>query len=154
MGLIRLLRDMIFRPRALQTGMLCLREGPQGTEVLLVRTLDSGRWIIPKGWPMDGKSLAEAAEIEAWEEAGAIGDLQPGEVARIPSNKRRDGGLEVPTDLVIYCMTNTRLVDDYPEAGKRQRQMLPLAEAARRADVEALAEVIRDLMLAPGRESR
>ncbi|RRH78472.1 NUDIX domain-containing protein [Falsigemmobacter faecalis] len=139
------LRGMIFRPRALQTGVICLREGPQGPEVLLVRTLDTGRWIIPKGWPMDGKTLAEAAEIEAWEEAGATGRMMPGEFARIPSNKRRNDGLEVPTDLAIFVMTDTQLTEDYPEAGRRERQMWPIDLAARRADVEALGEVIGTL---------
>lgn len=139
------LRGVIFRPRALQTGVICLREGPEGYEVLLVRTLDTGRWIIPKGWPMDGKTLAEAAEIEAWEEAGAKGRMMPEEFARIPSNKRRNGGLEVPTDLAIFVMTGTELLDDYPEAGKRERRMWPIDLAARRADVDALGEVITAL---------
>jgi len=139
------LRGMIFRPRALQTGAICLREGAEGLEVLLVRTLDTGRWIIPKGWPMDGKTLAEAAEIEAWEEAGARGRMMPEEFARIPSNKRRSGGLEVPTDLAIFVMIGTELVDDYPEAGKRERRMWPIDLAARRADVDALGEVIAAL---------
>lgn len=139
------LRGMIFRPRALQTGVICLREGPQGFEVLLVRTLDTGRWIIPKGWPMDGKTLGEAAEIEAWEEAGATGRMIPEEFARIPSNKRRNDGLEVPTDLAIFVMTATELTDDYPEAGKRERKMWPIDLAVRRADVEALGEVIGQL---------
>lgn len=139
------LRGMIFRPRALQTGVICLREGAEGFEVLLVRTLDTGRWIIPKGWPMDGKTLAEAAEIEAWEEAGAKGRMMPEEFARIPSNKRRSGGLEVPTDLAIFVMIGTELVDDYPEAGKRERRMWPIDLAARRADVDALGEVIAAL---------
>ena len=140
---------MIFRPRALQTGALCLREGPEGTEVLLVRSLDSGRWIIPKGWPMDGRTLSEAAAIEAWEEAGARGRISAVEFARIPSNKRRSGGLEVPTDLAIFVMTGTELSDDYPEAHKRERRMWPIDLAARRADVEALGEVIAALAALP-----
>lgn len=146
MGLIGLLKGMIFRPPALQVGMLCTRETAQGTEVLLVRTLDTGRWILPKGWPMDGKTLAEAAAIEAWEEAGARGRVLPGEFARIPSNKRRAGGLEVPTDLVIFRMDQVELVDEYPEAGHRERRMLPVAQAAARADVDAIGDLIRRLL--------
>ena len=39
-------------------------------EVMLISSLDTGRWIIPKGWPIEGKDAAGAALQEAWEEAG------------------------------------------------------------------------------------
>ena len=42
-------------------------------DVMLISSLDTGRWIIPKGWPMDGMRPAEAAAQEAWEEAGLRG---------------------------------------------------------------------------------
>lgn len=137
------LRGLLFRPRALQVAMLCSREGPEGTEVLLVRSLDSGRWIIPKGWPMDGKTFAEAAAIEAWEEAGATGRVDPVELARYPYTKRRRGGPDIAADIVVFRMTETVLVDDYPEAKKRKRRFLPVAQAAARADLEELADLIR-----------
>jgi ADP-ribose pyrophosphatase YjhB (NUDIX family) len=46
----------------IQTGALPWRLAPKnGIEVLLVTGRRSGKWTIPKGWPMPGKSLAEAA---------------------------------------------------------------------------------------------
>ena len=41
--------------------------------VLMVTSRDRGRWVIPKGWMMDGKKPWHAAEIEALEETGAVG---------------------------------------------------------------------------------
>ena len=41
--------------------------------VLMVTSRDRGRWIMPKGWTMDGKKPWQAAKIEALEEAGAVG---------------------------------------------------------------------------------
>ena len=41
--------------------------------VLMVTSRDTGRWVMPKGWLMDGKKPWRAAEIEALEEAGATG---------------------------------------------------------------------------------
>ena len=62
----------------IQTGALPWRLAPKnGIEVLLVTGRRSGRWSIPKGWPMPGKSLAEAAEQEAFEEAGVKGTIDP-----------------------------------------------------------------------------
>lgn len=136
---------MFFRPPVLQVAMLCTREGAQGTEVLLVKSLDTGRWILPKGWPMDGRSLKGAAEQEAWEEAGARGRVREGEVGRYGDLKRRAGGLDVPTEVAVFRMDDTILADDYPEAAKRERRFLPASQAAARADVEELAALLRRL---------
>ena len=60
----------------LQTGALPWRLTQSSKpEVLLVTGRRSGRWMIPKGWPMIGKSLAAAAEREAFEEAGISGSI-------------------------------------------------------------------------------
>ena len=39
-------------------------------EVMLVTSRTTKRFIVPKGWPMKGKSGRKAAMIEAQEEAG------------------------------------------------------------------------------------
>ena len=50
------------RPRSLQVGAIC-RDSGTG-EVLLITSRGTGRWVIPKGWPMAGRSLAGAANGE------------------------------------------------------------------------------------------
>ncbi|RVD47883.1 NUDIX hydrolase, partial [Mesorhizobium sp. M8A.F.Ca.ET.023.02.2.1] len=42
-------------------------------EVMLVTSRTTRRFIVPKGWPMKGKSGRKAATIEALEEAGVRG---------------------------------------------------------------------------------
>jgi 8-oxo-dGTP pyrophosphatase MutT (NUDIX family) len=142
-GLIDALLRLIRRPAALQVAMLCVRQGPDGPEVLLVKTLDTGRWIIPKGWPMKDRSLAEAAAQEAWEEAGARGRVRPQDIGRLAGSKRLKNGLEVRSDIVVFRMDDMVLSDDYPEATRRKRRVLPAAQAAARADLEDLADLIR-----------
>jgi 8-oxo-dGTP pyrophosphatase MutT (NUDIX family) len=44
-----------------QVGALPVRGKAGAYEVLLVTSRESGRWIIPKGWPMRGKKDHEAA---------------------------------------------------------------------------------------------
>ena len=56
-----------YRPASLQVGALCLRIRDGKTQVLLITSRDTGRWVIPKGWPMRGRSLSGAAKQEAWE---------------------------------------------------------------------------------------
>jgi len=65
------------RPNALQMAALCHRDTDDGREILLV-TSSHGRWILPKGWPIEGKSGGETALQEAWEEAG----VKSGKVAK------------------------------------------------------------------------
>jgi 8-oxo-dGTP pyrophosphatase MutT (NUDIX family) len=60
-------------PRA-QYGALPFRRTPD-LEILLVTSRDTGRWVIPKGWPMKSKSRRAAAAIEALEEAGVEGEV-------------------------------------------------------------------------------
>jgi len=56
-----------------QYGALCFRQTEgAAVEILVIPSRDSGRWIVPKGWPMKRKKPYEAA-IEAWEEAGIRG---------------------------------------------------------------------------------
>ncbi|MDP2086124.1 MAG: NUDIX domain-containing protein [Gemmobacter sp.] len=143
MGLIDTLLRLVRRPAVLQVAMLCTRTGPDGPEVLLVKTLDTGRWIIPKGWPMAGHTLPEAAAREAWEEAGAVGRVRPQAIGRLSGAKRLKNGIDVPSEIVVFRMDDVELSDDYPEAGKRKRRFLPVAKAAARADMADLSELIR-----------
>ena len=46
-----------------------------GLEIMLVSSRETRRWIIPKGWPMAGRSNSVAAAIEAIEEAGLLGAI-------------------------------------------------------------------------------
>ena len=55
---------------ARQFGALPWRIGDGGMrEVMLLTSRDTGRWVIPKAWPMKGRKPAEAASREAYEEA-------------------------------------------------------------------------------------
>ena len=67
-------RLMFRRPERMQCAALCYRFKKKSLqpEMLVITSRDTGRWIIPKGWPMDGKKSHEVAAREAWEEAGVV----------------------------------------------------------------------------------
>src|SRR5690606_6845492 len=44
---------------------------------LVITISCTGRWIIPKGWPQVGRTIAETALREAYEEAGIRGEVSP-----------------------------------------------------------------------------
>ena len=58
-----------------QYAALPWRRTKDGLEVLLVTTLTTRRWIVPKGWPLKNCTPAECAAYEALEEAGVIGTV-------------------------------------------------------------------------------
>ncbi|MEM6307408.1 MAG: NUDIX domain-containing protein, partial [Pseudomonadota bacterium] len=56
-----------------QFAALCYRVRNDKTQILLVTSRTSGRWILPKGWPEHGLTAPAAAAKEAFEEGGVQG---------------------------------------------------------------------------------
>jgi len=61
----------------LQVAAVCYRQRGPAVEFLLVNTNGGGKWTFPKGTPQHGISHSQAAEREAWEEAGVRGHIDP-----------------------------------------------------------------------------
>jgi 8-oxo-dGTP pyrophosphatase MutT (NUDIX family) len=56
---------------------VCYRWRGLSVEFLLVNTNGGNKWTFPKGDPDSSLSESQAAEREAWEEAGVYGSIQP-----------------------------------------------------------------------------
>ncbi len=135
----------LVRPAFVQTAALCLRGGPDDAEVLLVRTLHTGSWVIPKGWPMKGQSLAEAAAQEAWEEAGVRGVVAPEPLGAFTYTKIRKSGLPVQCRAQIFRLDVAELADSYPESDQRTRCWFPVAQAAGLVRDPELSTILLDM---------
>lgn len=131
------------RPSHLQVAALCLRKRKGQTEVLLLTSLDTGRWVVPKGWPMRGRSLAGAALREAWEEAGIRGKVRHEPVGSYHYEKKRDGGLALHCEVRAFVVETESQAERYPEAGQRERLWLVPAEAAKRVREPELKALLR-----------
>ncbi|NHB75206.1 NUDIX hydrolase [Rhodobacter calidifons] len=125
-----------------QYGALCWREGSEGIEVLLITSRNTGRWVIPKGWPMPGLAPEAAAAQEAWEEAGVDGRISPLCLGRFGYQKLLGADASVPCAVAVYGMKVFRLADSFPEAKERRRQWFPAAEAAALVNEPELARII------------
>jgi 8-oxo-dGTP pyrophosphatase MutT (NUDIX family) len=71
-----------------QVAAVCYRMRRGEIEFLLVRTRGSGRWTFPKGNAERGMTHAQAAALEAFEEAGVHGRMEEASFARYTSRKR------------------------------------------------------------------
>lgn len=70
-------RSLVKFALPLQVAAVCYRRRGAAVEFLLVNTNGGGKWTFPKGSPESGMSHSQAAEREAWEEAGAHGHIEP-----------------------------------------------------------------------------
>ncbi|MDW4548287.1 NUDIX hydrolase [Defluviimonas sp. D31] len=131
------------RKAATQFAALCYRQTKKkGVEILLITSRDTGRWVIPKGWPMKGKSDAEAARQEAFEEAGARGWACDHCTGLFTYDKVMDDGMLQPVVVSVFPLEVEKMCADYPEKGQRRRKWFAPAKAAARVDEPELKDML------------
>ena len=126
-----------------QFAALCFRIRKDKPEVLLITSRGSQRWIIPKGWPMHGKTPGECALQEAWEEAGVKGKAYERCLGIYSYNKFI--GLErgMPCVAMVYPVKVRSLADDFPEEGQRRRKWFALKKAAAKVAEPELRQILK-----------
>lgn len=131
-------------PTAIRTqhGALCWRINRGAVEVLLISSRDSGRWIIPKGWPIDGLSPPQTALQEAWEEAGVTGEADPLLLGQYPYLKVMAPGRTVPCTVSVFAIKVVRLRARFPERKERRRKWHALHKAAAKVEEAELREIL------------
>lgn len=112
-------------------------------EVMLITSRDTKRWVVPRGNPIPGKSPAESAAQEAFEEAGIVGAVDPETIGLYSYEKRRRFRGAVPASVHLFRMNVAEEHDDWPEKGQRERRWFPAEEAAAAVHEPELAELIR-----------
>jgi len=121
-------------PRA-QFAALPWRKTADGrVEVLLITSRETHRWVIPKGWPIKGKSSAKSAAQEAFEEAGVTGKIRKKPFGAYGYDKRLKNGRLQHVRVGVFALAVENEADAYLELGQREKLWLPPAEAARRVD--------------------
>ncbi len=124
----------------------CTRGGD--LEILLITGRSSQRWLIPKGWPMHGKSLAEAAAQEAFEEAGVEGRIAPEPIGRFAHMKRHGVPGPVRMTVIVHALAVERELAEWPERGERTRRWFSLEEALSNVASDELRVLIHSLAAA------
>lgn len=127
-----------------QFAALCYRIVKDKVQVLIVTSRGTGRWIVPKGWPMDGKTPAEAALQEAWEEAGVNGKIVSAPLGLYSYTKVQEKSDDFPCIAVVYAVKVKSLSKEYPEAGERRRKWTSRKKAAKLVDEPELSRILRD----------
>ncbi len=127
-----------------QYAALCFRIRKDKPQFLLITSRGTGRWIIPKGWPMKGKSPAKAALREAWEEAGVRGRVGKHAIGAFFYEKTKGPRRSLPCAALIFPVEVKSLDLSFPEAKQRRRKWFSRKKAAARVAEPELAALIRD----------
>jgi len=100
-----------------------LKEDDEVSVVLI--TSQSGNWIVPKGLVEPEITPIESAAKEALEEAGVLGNAEPVLLSTYDYNKW--GGV---CHVKLFPLAVSTLLEDWDEKDWRERQIVPLSEAA------------------------
>jgi 8-oxo-dGTP pyrophosphatase MutT (NUDIX family) len=148
---IRRARDMLLGHDDAEGGDLPVRAGALpwrctkagDLEFLLVTSRSSQRWIIPKGRLMAGKSLAQAAAQEAYEEAGVRGKIDARSPGSFEHVKQSAIGGSVTVIVHVYPLAVERQLKSWPEEAQRSRRWFGHSEVLEVVQSEGLISVIR-----------
>lgn len=126
-----------------QFAALCYRIHKEKTQVLLITSRERGRWIIPKGWPIEGETPANAAATEAQEEAGVEGKAFNICLGLYSYTKIMDGSENLPCAVSVFPVRVKRLLDSYPEMNERKRKWFSQKKAAEAVREPELRKIIK-----------
>ncbi len=112
-----------------------------GLEILLITSLGTGRWIIPKGWPKAKTSFAASAAEEAWEEAGVRGRIAHDPCGRFDYDKT-DRGKSRHFTIDVYEIALEEQTNAYPEKDMRRRLWIEPQKAAALVDEPGLRALL------------
>lgn len=124
-----------------QVGAIPVRWLESGPEVLLVTTRGGSRWIVPKGWPLAGCPNREAAQREAFEEAGVIGSIAADALGWFEYWKRI-GAKRAYFRAQAFALRVEEVLPDWPERQSRKRCWFKPEVAAAMVANEALAALL------------
>lgn len=110
----------------------------QDGRICVVTSRSGRRWVLPKGVIDPGHTPGEAALVEAWEEAGLTGTLDPQPVGSYVYEK-----FDREHHVLVYRMTVTDARDDWPERAVREREWLTAEEAIPRLEEPGLQDLLR-----------
>jgi 8-oxo-dGTP pyrophosphatase MutT (NUDIX family) len=134
--------------RAIQFAALPYRaKGNSELEVMLITSRDTGRWIIPKGWPKSGIPPHDAAAEEAFEEAGVAGKISERPIGSYSYKKIMEDGSATRCRVRVFALRVTRQHKRWPEKRERKIKWYGPDDAVRFVHERYLRRIIRNFNL-------
>jgi 8-oxo-dGTP pyrophosphatase MutT (NUDIX family) len=128
--------------RRQQYGALPTAEIGGEIKVLLVTSRETRRWVIPKGWAEEDLTPSGLAAKEAYEEAGAVGEVTPEPIGCYSYSKRLKDGSRLTCEVQVFRMRVDHLLQEWPERSQRERRWFTSGQAAERVAEAGLIELL------------
>jgi 8-oxo-dGTP pyrophosphatase MutT (NUDIX family) len=130
------------KPRP-QYGALPFRLEPD-LEILLVTSRETGRWVIPKGWPLRSKSGRRTAALEALEEAGLEGVVAKEPLGEFDYPKVLKSGESQPCRVTVFALEVVAQRDAWREQTQRSTRWFGWEAAVEAVQEPGLKQIILD----------
>lgn len=129
----------------LQFAALPWRRDRQGDiRILMITSRKRGRWIVPKGSLVEGRTPAQSAAREAFEEAGVFGDIHPVPIGSYKHGNILEAGVKAPLLVTLFALRVRATLLQWPEKNERTRSWQSLSEAVKMASEPDLARILND----------
>jgi 8-oxo-dGTP pyrophosphatase MutT (NUDIX family) len=112
--------------------------------ILLITSRGTQRWVIPKGWPMNGRKPNEAAAVEATEEAGVIGEVEVAPIGSYRYLKALADEREIAVQVIVFPLRVEGAQEHWKEQGQRRSAWFRYQRAATLVAEPALRRLIQD----------
>lgn len=143
-----------FKAPTVQYAALPWRRANDDLEILLVTTLTTRRWIVPKGWPVPRLAPPDCAAHEAAEEAGVTGDVSSRPLGAFHYEKRRKSGEALHCRVEVFAMQVLNQRRSWPEKSIRQARWCSVEEALSRVSEPGLRRIIAKFAKMAGARER
>ena len=127
-----------------QVAALPVRATDDGIEILLVTSRDTGRWVLPKGWPSKHLSDAEAALREARQEAGVVGKIECEPIGSYRYRKIEKKNSRL-VEVFVFLLPVMKEKKRKPEKVQRSRAWFDIETASARVREPTLKSLIGSL---------
>ncbi len=112
--------------------------------ILLISSRRTRRWIVPKGWPIEGRKPHEAAAIEAQEEAGIFGEIAEQPLGSYRYIKEVKDGLSLAVQVIVFPLLVESQAETFKEKGQRITTWFRYRHAAALVAEPSLRRLILD----------
>ena len=119
------------------------RRAHSRTQVMLVTSRETGRWIIPKGWPKKRTAPYASAAREALEEAGVVGEIGRDPIGSYSYKKRLKSGAVVACEVHVFPLEVKHQQKRWLEKAEREFHWFSSTAAAKAVQEPVLSDIIR-----------
>ncbi len=119
----------------------CVRKS--GPKFLLITSIGSGRWVLPKGHIASDMTPRQSAIKEAFQEAGINGKVPKKSLGTFTYSKENEPGIP-PYQVEVFTMRVTCVLNAWPEELRRTREWMPPKKASNSVQEGALSHMMLD----------